>query len=50
MENKVTSVDEPNRCEYEYKFESPAVCSKPEPIPDHDELWKEHIYKCNQFT
>lgn len=38
MENKVTSVDEPNRCEYEYKFESPAVCSKPEPIPDHDEL------------
>ena len=38
MENKVTSVDEPNRCEYEYKFETPAVCTKPEPIPEHDEL------------
>jgi len=36
--NKLTSVDEPNRCEYEFKFESPAVCAKPEPIPDHDEL------------
>jgi len=38
VENKVLSVTEPNRCEYEYKFETPAVCTKPEPIPDHDEL------------
>lgn len=37
-ENKILSVDEPNRCEYEYKFETPAVCTKPEPIGEHDEL------------
>ncbi|CBY19103.1 unnamed protein product [Oikopleura dioica] len=38
VENVVLSVTEPNRCEYEYKFETPAVCTKPEPVPDHDEL------------
>ena len=37
-ENKLLSVDEPNRCEYEYKFETPTVCKKPEPIRSHDEL------------
>ena len=40
-ENKVLSVDEPNRCEYEYKFQTPAVCSEPEelePPSEHDEL------------
>jgi len=37
-ENKLLSVDEPNRCEYEYKFETPTVCKKPEPIRGHDEL------------
>ena len=39
-EPKVLSVDEPNRCEYEYKFELPAACSKPKNVPDsnHDEL------------
>merc|ERR1712131_296784 len=37
-ENKLLSVDEPNRCEYEYKFETPTVCKKPEPIKSHDEL------------
>jgi hypothetical protein len=40
-DHKVLSVTEPNRCEYEYKFETPAVCAEPEhmaPPSDHDEL------------
>ena len=36
-ENKLVSAAEPNRCEYEFMFETPAVC---EPLPplNHDEL------------
>ena len=36
-ENKLVSASEPNRCEYEFMFETPAVC---EPLPplNHDEL------------
>lgn len=40
-EHKVLSVDEPNRCEYEYKFETPAACDEPEmlaPPSAHEEL------------
>jgi len=42
MENELISVSEPNRCEYEFKFTTPAVCSepvKPDEAADlHDEL------------
>jgi len=36
-DNQLTAVSEPNRCEYEMKFTTPAACRKPEPLP-HDEL------------
>jgi len=42
MENQVMSVSEPNRCEYEMKFTTPAVCNEPlkpdETVDSHDEL------------
>lgn len=43
LENKVTGVSEPNRCEYELKFETPAACTleameKVEEAGKHDEL------------
>ena len=37
LENKVISVTEPNKCEYEMKFETPAVCSTMAP-QSHEEL------------
>jgi len=39
-ENTVTHVSEPNRCEYEMHFTTPAVCGKSSPSPSigHDEL------------
>ncbi|RNA29097.1 glucosidase 2 subunit beta [Brachionus plicatilis] len=37
IESKLTSVAEPNRCEYEMKFETPAVC-EPNSSPVHEEL------------
>lgn len=39
LENKVVSVTEPNKCEYEMKFETPAVCSGVESkLSEHEEL------------
>lgn len=45
LENKVTAVSEPNRCEYEFRFETPAACNlaalqeKTDSTQDrHDEL------------
>jgi len=42
MENVVQSVSEPNRCEYEMKFTTPAVCREPQKPNEggdqHDEL------------
>jgi len=37
-ENTLTSVSEPNRCEYEMHFTTPAVCGKQTPNSGHDEL------------
>merc|ERR1719225_422727 len=36
-DNQLTAVSEPNRCEYEMHFTTPAVCSAAPP-PGHDEL------------
>lgn len=39
IETKLTSVAEPNRCEYVYKMESPAACVSSDSRTDtHDEL------------
>lgn len=39
-ENKITSVSEPNRCEYEMHFETPCACDMSASIPNlgHDEF------------
>ncbi len=41
LENKVIAVSEPNRCEYEMKFETPAICDDPKSTQSaetHEEL------------
>lgn len=38
-ENKVTSVSEPNRCEYLFEFSTPAACT--EPVSEHSDLHDE---------
>lgn len=42
LETKVTSVSEPNKCEYLYKMETPAAChiasNNSDDAPEHDEL------------
>lgn len=39
-EHKLTSVSEPNRCEYAMEFVTPALCnSSAEHVDTHDELW-----------
>ncbi|XP_055376825.1 glucosidase 2 subunit beta [Condylostylus longicornis] len=44
LENRITSVTEPNRCEYKFNFETPAACSFQEELSEenmeelHDEL------------
>ena len=37
-ENKLVSAAEPNRCEYEFMFETPAACQPLPPTTHHDEL------------
>ena len=37
-ENKLVSAAEPNRCEYEFMFETPAACQPLPPATHHDEL------------
>ena len=40
--NQLLAASEPNRCEYEYVFQTPAVCEPVSPDkhkdPEHDEL------------
>ena len=48
LRNSLVAVTEPNRCEYQFAFETPALCKKldmssdndgsPQMIEDHDEL------------
>lgn len=38
LENRLTSVSEPSRCEYHFDFESPGSCHKPDTSQSHDEL------------
>jgi len=41
MENKVTSVTEPNRCEYEVQFTTPAICKEPKKPTEENDLHDE---------
>ncbi|XP_076046175.1 glucosidase 2 subunit beta isoform X2 [Oratosquilla oratoria] len=36
VENKLVAVSEPNRCEYQFVFQTPAVCFKPEPLSEEE--------------
>ena len=40
VENVITSVSEPNRCEYVFEFTTPSICQTVETpdSPGHDEL------------
>jgi len=37
-DNSLTAVSEPNRCEYEMHFTTPAACHLTQPVASHDEL------------
>ena len=39
--NEIVGASEPNKCEYEYQFKTPAACTKPPSLVStdlHDEL------------
>ncbi|CAL8143040.1 unnamed protein product [Orchesella dallaii] len=38
LDNRLIGVAEPSRCEYQFEFETPASCQKPEASQSHDEL------------
>lgn len=38
LDTRITSVSEPNRCEYLYKMETPAICLPQHETDRHDEL------------